>query len=215
MNYNTLKKRIRRALKEANPRPNDTILYVARPTLYSFVGFKALYEIEKNFPKVQLDILEFMNPSEKSCLRQIAKKYSIKYTSIVESFRSYTEIRCKAFEEIRGKYKDPLIVMSDTADDLTLYLISEILQGYLKGLNLDLYYRVAYILGQTTREEIGSIKMSEKELCDNVVTELVSNSYTKIIDYLVKNNIITTTSSSKFLKNTIKLITRENRINKK
>lgn len=148
----SIEKRFRRGLREAKPRPDDSVVLVARPDSQSLLALKLLAKIERKFPRAKLSVVEVAPPSTTPALKAPCRELGVGYGAVTSEGYAYTDLRRAALLAL--KPDDPLLVLPDTAEDLAAYLLGEVALGAVEGLELDARFRVAYPLARVSVREL-------------------------------------------------------------
>lgn len=130
-----------RGIRLAKPRRGDNLVMVCRGDLQSYYALKTLIKVEKAY-EVTIEAIEL---APQPLCEELCEEEGIKYCFEEAKHDTYTDFRLAVLARLRGA-RDPLLVMPDALEDLAVYAMSEVWLGDLRGLLLDMLFRVSYPL---------------------------------------------------------------------
>jgi len=141
--------RVLRWLRMASPHPRDSILLVGRSDAQSLAALELVTSVEKGYD-VTIRVIEV---GARPVLQGRCTTLKLDYEFYEANYETYTGFRLSVLPHISG-YKDALVVLPDTVEDLAAYALGEVFLGDRRGIKLDTQYRVAYPLGAVSFSEL-------------------------------------------------------------
>lgn len=137
-------------LRKCKPRPSDSFIVAYRGDAQSYIAAMLLYEVEKGYGS-KVEVIE-VGPEltfARACGLPIPLRDFVK-----AEWRTYTEFRLALSNALSRLRVDSVVVLPDALEDIAAYTLGEVLLGDIRGLSLDLKYRVAYPLAAVSLKEL-------------------------------------------------------------
>ncbi|MEM1907759.1 MAG: hypothetical protein QXT79_00095 [Thermofilaceae archaeon] len=141
--------RVLRWIRMASPHPRENILLVGRGDAQSLAALELVTSVEKGYD-ASIRVIEV---GARPALQGRCTTLNLDYEFYKADYETYTGFRLSALPYISG-YKDALVVLPDTVEDLAAYALGEVFLGDRRGTKLDSHYRVAYPLGAVSFREL-------------------------------------------------------------
>ncbi|MEM1847746.1 MAG: hypothetical protein QXH70_01300 [Thermofilaceae archaeon] len=141
--------RVLRWIRMASPHPRENILLVGRGDAQSLAALELVTSVEKGYD-ASIRVIEV---GARPALQGRCTTLNLDYEFYKADYETYTGFRLSALPYISG-YKDALVVLPDTVEDLAAYALGEVFLGDRRGTKLDSQYRVAYPLGAVSFREL-------------------------------------------------------------
>ncbi len=146
----SLRQRFLTWLRKCKPRPTDSFVIAYRGDAQSYVAVKLLHEVEKRYGS-KIEVFEVGPEPTFARVRDLP----VPVRGFVKAeWRTYTEFRLELVRALSRLHIDSVVVLPDTLEDVAAYTLGEVLLGDLRGLSLDLEYRVAYPLAAVSVREL-------------------------------------------------------------
>jgi len=146
----TLQKRYLKNIRLANPKPDDTILVTTLNNHQSYTTLKLTLQIETQY-NTKIHTLH-LGPPPPPPLKQLTQQTTL-LAHIPNPPKTYTQLKLQTLTHAQT-LQDPLIILPLAAEDIAIYMLQELLNTNLAGLQLDTTYRTAYPLATTTLQEL-------------------------------------------------------------
>ena len=155
--HSSLKKRFTRALREFDPKADDTFVLVTLENLQSLVLADLLLAVEEEY-NVKIHHLHLGKKLPLEVHQRLSSSPLIVSSKTLQTKpENYSQVKVKVASTISLYPPDALYVLPFTADDLACYFLLELLNGNMTGLVLEAEARTAYPLYSTTNREIQGI----------------------------------------------------------
>lgn len=168
-----------RTLRSAKPQRNERFLSVCRGDLQSYYALKTLLKVEREY-EAAIRVLEL---APQPACEELCIEEGLEYRFVKAGYTTYTELRLAVLENLYG-VQSSLLVMPDTLDDLAVYVVSEVLLGDLRGLLLDMTYRVAYPLSRISSK---ALALLEPQLAARLPTAYLAASARELVEELSRS----------------------------
>jgi len=171
--------RFLRSIRLAKPRRGDSLVMVCRGDLQSYYALRTLIRVERAYD-VMIRAIEL---APQPLCRRICEEEGLEYSFTEARHATYTDFRLSVLARLRDA-QDSLLIMPDALEDLAVYAMSEVWLGDLRGLLLDMLFRVAYPL---SRVSVKALALLEPRLATRLHPAYLSASARELIEELSRS----------------------------